>query len=38
MFPNWWMTSSTLQIGFGHLPNAILQYLDNKKDLNVIPS
>jgi acyl-CoA hydrolase/GNAT superfamily N-acetyltransferase len=26
---------STLQIGFGHLPNAILQYLDDKKDLGL---
>jgi acyl-CoA hydrolase len=26
---------STLQIGFGHLPYAILKYLDNKKDLGV---
>ena len=26
---------STLQIGFGHLPYAILQYLDNKQDLGV---
>jgi acyl-CoA hydrolase/GNAT superfamily N-acetyltransferase len=26
---------STLQIGFGHLPNAILKYLDKKKDLGV---
>ncbi|MCG2759940.1 MAG: GNAT family N-acetyltransferase [Candidatus Delongbacteria bacterium] len=26
---------STLQIGFGHLPYAILQYLDNKKDLGI---
>lgn len=26
---------ATLQIGFGHLPNAILKYLDNKKDLGV---
>ncbi len=25
----------TLQIGFGHLPYAILQYLDNKKDLGI---
>jgi acyl-CoA hydrolase/GNAT superfamily N-acetyltransferase len=26
---------ATLQIGFGHLPYAILQYLDNKKDLGL---
>ena len=26
---------ATLQIGFGHLPNAVLGYLDNKKDLGV---
>jgi acyl-CoA hydrolase/GNAT superfamily N-acetyltransferase len=26
---------ATLQIGFGNLPNAILQYLDKKKDLGV---
>jgi len=26
---------ATLQIGFGSLPNAILQYLDKKKDLGV---
>ncbi|NNF99983.1 MAG: GNAT family N-acetyltransferase [Desulfobacteraceae bacterium] len=26
---------STLQIGFGHLPYSILQYLDNKKDLGI---
>ncbi|MBU1712438.1 MAG: GNAT family N-acetyltransferase [Proteobacteria bacterium] len=26
---------STLQIGFGHLPYAILKYLDNKNDLGV---
>ncbi|MFC1857485.1 GNAT family N-acetyltransferase [Thermodesulfobacteriota bacterium] len=26
---------TTLQIGFGHLPNAILQYLDNKNDLGL---
>jgi len=26
---------STLQIGFGHLPNAILKYLDKKKDLGI---
>jgi acyl-CoA hydrolase len=26
---------ATLQIGFGHLPHAILQYLDNKKDLGI---
>jgi len=26
---------ATLQIGFGHLPNAILKYLDKKKDLGV---
>ena len=26
---------STLQVGFGHLPNQILQYLDKKKDLGV---
>ncbi len=26
---------ATLQIGFGHLPNAILQYLDKKKDLGI---
>lgn len=26
---------STLQVGFGHLPNAILQFLDNKKDLGL---
>ncbi|QTA89803.1 bifunctional acetyl-CoA hydrolase/transferase family protein/GNAT family N-acetyltransferase [Desulfonema magnum] len=25
----------TLQIGFGHLPNAILQHLDNKKNLGI---
>mgnify|MGYP000232919513 CR=1 FL=1 len=25
----------TLQIGFGHLPNAVLRYLDKKKDLGV---
>ncbi len=26
---------ATIQIGFGHLPNAILKYLDAKKDLGV---
>jgi acyl-CoA hydrolase/RimJ/RimL family protein N-acetyltransferase len=26
---------ATLQIGFGHLPYAILQHLDNKKDLGI---
>ena len=26
---------ATLQIGFGHLPYAILQYLDTKKDLGI---
>ncbi len=26
---------ATLQIGFGHLPGAILQYLDKKKDLGL---
>lgn len=26
---------ATLQVGFGHLPNAILQYLDTKKDLGI---
>jgi len=26
---------STLQIGFGHLPYAVLKYMDNKKDLGV---
>ncbi len=26
---------ATLQIGFGHLPNAILPYLSNKKDLGI---
>jgi acyl-CoA hydrolase len=26
---------ATLQIGFGHLPYAILKYLDNKKDLGI---
>lgn len=26
---------STLQVGFGHLPNAILQFLGNKKDLGL---
>ncbi len=26
---------ATLQVGFGHLPNAVLQYLDNKKDLGI---
>ncbi|MDP2647545.1 MAG: GNAT family N-acetyltransferase [Desulfobacterales bacterium] len=26
---------STLQIGFGHLPDAILQYLSHKKDLGI---
>ncbi len=26
---------ATLQIGFGYLPNAILKYMDNKKDLGV---
>lgn len=26
---------ATLQIGFGHLPNVILQYLDGKKDLGI---
>ncbi|MDF1591177.1 MAG: GNAT family N-acetyltransferase [Desulfobacterales bacterium] len=26
---------ATLQIGFGNLPNAILQYLDKKKDLGI---
>ncbi len=26
---------STLQIGFGNLPNSILRYLDNKKDLGI---
>lgn len=26
---------ATLQIGFGHLPNAVLQYLSNKKNLGI---
>mgnify|MGYP001825566119 CR=1 FL=1 len=26
---------ATLQIGFGHMPNAILQYLEDKKDLGL---
>ncbi len=26
---------ATLQVGFGHLPNAVLQYLDTKKNLGV---
>jgi len=26
---------ATLQIGFGHLPNTILKYLDKKKDLGI---
>lgn len=26
---------ATLQIGFGHLPNSILQYLDHKKNLGI---
>ncbi len=26
---------STLQVGFGHLPNAVLPYLDNKKNLGI---
>ena len=26
---------ATLQIGFGHLPNAIMQYLEDKKDLGL---
>ncbi len=26
---------ATLQVGFGYLPNAILQYLENKKDLGI---
>ncbi len=26
---------STLQVGFGHLPNAVLQFLGNKKDLGL---
>ena len=26
---------ATLQVGFGHLPNTLLQYLDNKKDLGI---
>jgi acyl-CoA hydrolase/GNAT superfamily N-acetyltransferase len=26
---------ATIQIGFGHLPYAVLKYLDNKKDLGV---
>jgi acyl-CoA hydrolase/RimJ/RimL family protein N-acetyltransferase len=26
---------ATLQVGFGYLPNAILQYLDDKKDLGI---
>ncbi len=26
---------ATLQIGFGYLPNAILKYMDNKKDLGI---
>lgn len=26
---------STLQVGFGYLPNTILQYLDKKKDLGI---
>jgi acyl-CoA hydrolase len=26
---------ATLQIGFGHLPNALLKYLDGKKDLGI---
>ncbi len=27
--------SSTIQVGFGHLPNAVLSSLDNKKDLGI---
>jgi acyl-CoA hydrolase/GNAT superfamily N-acetyltransferase len=27
--------NSTLQVGFGHLPNTILKYLDSKKDLGI---
>ena len=26
---------ATLQVGFGHLPNGILRYLDNKNDLGI---
>ncbi|MCP4111586.1 MAG: GNAT family N-acetyltransferase [Desulfobacteraceae bacterium] len=26
---------ATLQVGFGHLPNAVLPYLDNKKNLGI---
>jgi len=26
---------ATLQVGFGYLPNTLLQYLDNKKDLGI---
>ena len=26
---------ATLQVGFGHLPNALLPYLNNKKDLGI---
>ncbi|OQX24115.1 MAG: acetyl-CoA hydrolase [Desulfobacteraceae bacterium IS3] len=26
---------ATIQVGFGHLPSAMLQYLENKKDLGV---
>lgn len=26
---------ATLQVGFGHLPNIVLQYLDKKKDLGI---
>lgn len=26
---------ATLQVGFGYLPNAVLQYLDKKKDLGI---
>lgn len=26
---------STIQVGFGHLPNAVVLYLDNKKDLGI---
>ncbi|MBF0303963.1 MAG: acetyl-CoA hydrolase, partial [Desulfamplus sp.] len=26
---------STIQVGFGHLPNAVVKFLDNKKDLGL---
>ena len=34
-FRSWWRTGATLQVGFGHLPNAILKYLDKRRDLGL---